>query len=203
MSQMKKNDAEEKGSDLKRADSKKPNADGKQSTSQVVDFFGGKKFSERLITDSHVRVKKKIPLAVDIIVGILLIAIVCAALVGAYLIFRYYANDYGGVDVEYILAVSTEKELADFVTMKNKDLFCDIDGNAVHFGKIIEVNRMNGEGNSPYTTILLTVRANVKYRSGEGYSIGDDRLAVGGIYTLRCGNQTMIASTVELGEISK
>ena len=43
---------------------------------------------------SNIKVKKKLPLAVDIIIGILMLAIVCAVIVGAYILFRYYANDY-------------------------------------------------------------------------------------------------------------
>ena len=117
--------------------------------------------------------------------------LVCAVIVGSYLLFRYYSNDYDGVDVEYKISFEVDSGIETYQYLNHGELFMDITGNSVYFGKITEVETVQNPGKDS-GKVIFTVSANVKYRAGEGYSIGDSRLAVGSKYsTLRCGETAL------------
>ena len=155
-----------------------------------TELLGGKKIKDRPV-GSAVKVKKKLPVAVDIIAGILMLVLVLAVIIGSYLLFRYYSNDYDGVDVEYQISVSVLDNPDTYRSLEGEELFMDVVDNSVYFGKISKVEVVKDPGDHEGNNggkVILTVDASVKHRDGEGYSIGDSRLAVGSKYAaLRCG----------------
>ena len=170
MSENKKHSLGEREPNLKRADRKKSHGGSEVGQSHGSELFSGKKLSDKVLMGSNVKVKKRLPLAVDIIIGILMLALVCAIIVGAYILFRYYANDYETRNVTYTVIFDAE-DVKKCASMKDQDLFLDVDGNSVYFGKIKEV--LLPENTDGAGQVILTVNASVKYRSGEGYFIGD------------------------------
>ena len=80
----------------------------------------------------------------------------------------------------------------------NEKVFLDTESNSLYFGKITGVNtEENGMGQNS-RRIYLTIEVNAKYRKGEGYSLGDERLAVGSKFMLLCGERTETVTVVEL-----
>ncbi len=196
MSQTKKYGPDEKDLNLKREDQRKSYGNGGAGAARGVDFLGGKRVTEKTV-DPNVKVKKKLPLAVDIIAGILMLALVCGVVVGSYMLFRYYSNDYDTKNITYTVLFVANKELDEYGLKKTGELYMDVSGNAVYFGKIEEVKRIEHNG---VKSITLKVKADVKYRSGEGYSIEDTRIAVGSEFKLRYLAETLNVSVVELDE---
>ncbi len=190
----------EKEQDLKSADARKSGSQSVHSNNLASELFQGRKVYD-VTSSGSIRVKKKLPLIVDIIIGILMIAMVCALIVGSYMLFRYYSDDYNGVDIEYTVVYRTSSPIADYINMENKGLYLDTEDNAIYYGEIIDVRMQNGEGKDD-NALLLTVSSTVKHKRGEGYSIEDKRLAVGSELCLRCDDITMDVTVVELAAIS-
>lgn len=186
MAEMNSYTKEERAQGLKSADSSKTVKDVTAGAGHRAELFGGKRVADRAL-GSDIKIKKRLPVAVDIIAGILMLVLVLAVIIGSYLLFRYYSNDYDGVNVEYKITVKVDSGIDTYYNLKNGELFMDITGNSVYFGKIESVEMVK-DLSEDGGKVILTVRASAKYRDGEGYSIGDSRLAVGSKYTaLRCG----------------
>ena len=177
---------EENAQGLKGADSNKTIKDAAPGAGLRAELFGTRKIADHAAR-TDIKVKKRLPVVVDIIAGLLMLVLVCAVIIGSYLLFRYYSNDYDGVDVEYKVAFSVDGGIDTYRYLKNGELFMDVTGNSVYIGKITEVEVVKDPGGES-GRVIFTVAASVKYRAGEGYSIGDSRLAVGSKYSvLRCG----------------
>ena len=196
MSEINGKDFEGKSNNLKKADSKKSH--GEIGTTLRNEVLSGKKIRENSDI-KNIKVKKRLPLAIDIIAGILMLALMCGVVAGSYVLFRYYSNDYDGVNVTYKVVFNTsDKDLILAAMRVNEKVFLDTESNSVYFGKITSVNtEENGMGQNA-RRICLTVEVNAKYRKGEGYSLGDERLAVGSTFVLRCGERTEAVTVVEL-----
>ncbi len=198
MAEIKDNITGEKARNLKRADSKKIHGDTAQSNIHRNENLGSNMIIDHSF-EKKLRVKKNLPIAVDIIAGILMLVLVCSIVVGSYMLFRYYSNDYDGVDVIYTVAFDTTEETAkQLKSMKNEDVFVDINSNAIYFGKITGVETVEENSAQNRKKITLTIKANAKYRKGEGYSLGDERLAVGKSFKLRCNNVITDVVVIEL-----
>lgn len=192
MPENKKFGTDEKDPNLKKEDQRKISAVQGSGNTHGMDIFGGRRMADKSV-GSNVKVKKKLPIAVDIIAGILMLVIVCGVVVGSYMLFRHYSNDYDTKSVTYTVIFNADEELNKYMSMKNGDLYMDSSDNTVHFGKVSEV-RTDEENNR----VILKVTVSAKYRDGEGYSIGASRLAVGGEYKLRYIENTLNVSVVEL-----
>ena len=197
MSENKKRSLDKKAYNLKRVDRKKSNRGVEVDSTHGAETFSDKKITDKALMGSNVKVKKKLPLAVDIIIGILMLALVCAVIVGAYILFRYYANDYETRNVTYTVVFDAE-DVKKCASMQDGDLFLDIEGNSVYFGKIKSV--LLPENTEGAGRVVLTVSASVKYRNGEGYFIGDSRVAVGSTHTLRYVENSITVTVVDLFE---
>ncbi len=196
MAENKDFDFEQNARNLKKADSKKSLGDSSQLAGLRGELFGARKVSDKGI-GTNVKVKKRIPIAVDIIAGILMLALTCAVIVGSYMLFRYYSDDYDSVNVVYTAIVELPDNIESYGTMKGSELFMDVSSNSVYFGKITEVRVVSGDGEVG-GQVLLTVSANAKYRDGKGYSIGDSRLAVGSKHTLRSLEKSFAVTVIDL-----
>ena len=192
MSEFKKYNVDE--NQLKKADAKK--AEAVDPVISELDLSSGKKRRKSsVMVPVSARKKTKFPLVVDIIVAVIMLAIVGGVLVGAYALLKNYSNDYKGVNVEYVV-VCEGVGLGSFVSLTNEDVYCDVDGNSLYFGKIKEATLHKDAGAQK---VLLTLDLEgVKYRSGEGYFVSEERLAVGESYVLRHGEATFECTVVEL-----
>ena len=195
MSQTKKYSPDKKDPNLKREDQRKSDSSA-TTVIHGLDFIGrGREANKGSV--ASVKVKKKLPLAVDIIVGILMLAILCGVIVGSYMLFRYFSDDHEVKNVSYSVIFMANKELSEYGLKKGGELYMDVNGDTVYLGKIETVNKEEKNG---VRLITLKVNATANYRKDEGYSIGDTRLAVGSEFDLRYLSETLRVSVVELAE---
>jgi hypothetical protein len=134
--------------------------------------------------------RKKLPLAVDIIVSILIVLLFAGTVEGAYYAFRFFANDYENANVEYVIVVDAS-DAAAYESLVNTNLYFDTNNSLEHFGKVKSV-----EFSETYGKVLITVGNTVRYKENEGYSVGEIKLAVGKDYILRSENGVKISGTV-------
>lgn len=147
---------------------------------------------------ARLSVKKRLPVYVDIVIGILILAIFAGIVAGAYFLFRYYTDDYEGIELEYVFISPCVESADDYRTIKNKELYCDVDGSTLYFGKVSEFDVINTVDGERY--LVLTVNVDVKYKSGEGYTVGECKIAVGSEYSLRVDGRVIKGTVVELCE---
>jgi len=197
MSEFKNYETEDK--QLKRADAKKAGVG--DAAESVSDLLGAKKVHGNVtmmpVTN---RKRKKTPIVVDIIVGILMLALVAGVIIGAYLLFTYYSGDYSGVDVEYTVICGGE-DLASFASLSNGELYCDVEGNALYFGKVQSIKQEEIDGEEMF--ILKVALDDVRFKDGEGYWVSSERLAVGATYNLRCEKMEIEGTVVGLARVNK
>ena len=143
--------------------------------------------------------KKRLPIVLDAVVGVLLLAMIVGVVVGAYQLFRFYTDDYEGVEVEYTF-VSASPEIWDvnYRAMRNKGVYLDTGDNTVYFGQVVSSNVVADPDDPSVGVLTLVVKANVKYRADEGYTVEGHRIAVGSGYTLRSEQVTVSGAVVEL-----
>ena len=134
MSEINGKDFDEKSNNLKKADLKK--SQGEVGTTLKNEILGGRKIRENSDI-KNIKVKRRLPIAIDIIAGILMLALMCGVVAGSYFLFRYYSIDYDSVNVTYKVAFDTaEKEQVLAVMRANEKVFLDTESNSVYFGKI-------------------------------------------------------------------
>ena len=149
--------------------------------------------------------KKKFPLALDIIIAVLAIAIVAGAILGAYFAFVYFADDSEEMTVEYVILA---KKNSSTNINKGNDVYFDNEGKTYYFGNVIDISDdvgVNGVSNPLGITVeymLVTVRATVNYRNDDGYSINEQKIAVGKDITFRAGQNSYSGTIVELNKVS-
>ena len=186
---------DEKPKNLKKADSKK--SQGEVGTTIRNEILGGGRIRENSDI-KNIKIKRRLPVAIDIIAGALMLVLMCGVVAGSYFLFRYYSNDYDSVNVTYRVAFVDTAGNGTAFAEKDGRVFLDTESNSVYFGKITGVDTEdNGSSQSP-SRIFLTIEVNAKYRKGEGYSLGDERLAVGSSFVLRYGEKTKNVTVVEL-----
>ena len=185
MAEIKKYGSGDRDQDLKKKDSQK----GRENTSSAryVPPLDKNKVPDSMVNVevTSVNVKKRLPVAVDIISGVLMLLIVVGVVIGSYALFRYYANDYDSKELTYELIVPCD-DIEQMRKLVDKDIYLDTADNSIFFGRITKVKHVEGETERARVCISATVN----YRSGEGYSLGGKRIAVGSEFTqLRCGER--------------
>ncbi len=146
-----------------------------------------KKFSDK---------KRSVPLALDIIIAVAIVLVVAALIVGAYFVFKNYADSYKDVNIEYTLLICDVDGTTDPETLKGKEIYLDLDGNTYYFGKITNATLLKGVDGAVQITADVSVSS--KHRRGEGYSVEGNRIAVGTEYSLRLGDGGFDATIVEI-----
>ncbi len=182
--------------DLKNADSKKNQGNSSPLLGRQEDHSARKSAGHAMI--GEIKVKKKLPIIADIAAGVLMLALVIGVIIGSYMLFRYYAEDYESITVTYDVVFETYDGTEEYLFMKNKDVFVDTENNTIPFGKIISVETEEIEGFGVGNRVILTVKAEARYRKGEGYSLGERRLAVGSTFELRCAERVIDVTVTEL-----
>ena len=136
MSEIKKYGPDKRDSNLKREDKKKLETNTGVASAHNIDLFGGKKLTDKAM-GPDVKVKRKLPLIIDIIAGILILAIVCGVVVGSYMLFRHYANDYDSKNIVYTITFRVDKDINKYASIKGTEVYLDSDGSTEYFGKIL------------------------------------------------------------------
>lgn len=151
---------------------------------------------------SSARAKKKegrVPVIIDIITGVVLLAVVVAISFGAVSLFRYYTDDYEGVSVEYTyICIAEDLEEMHSRALRNKSLYCDTDDNTLYFGNVVSAELYDLDNDSNEKMLVVVVHANLKFKDDEGYFVNDEKIAVGSEYQLRSENVVVDGTIVEL-----
>lgn len=202
MAEIKNYDQTENKQDLKSADAEKSDSRDNDLHSNVQELLGGKLTSNiTSVRSSKESKKKSLPFIVDIFIGIIILVIAIGVVAGAYFLFRYYSDDFEGVDIEYTFISPCEEDLSVFANVKNSELYIDTENNTFYFGKVCDIHIIENGELGDY--LVVKVKANVKYNDGEGYVVGDKRIAVGSEYTLRSNKLLINGTVVELSRYSK
>ena len=195
MTDNKKMSREEK-KNLKHADIDK--FGGKQLSTDSLDkgdFLNNEKKSKNKHNKKNTDKKRSVPLALDIIIAFVIILLVAGLIIGAYFVFKNYADSYKDSDIQYTLLMSDIAE-EDPSELKDKEIYFDFEGNTYYFGKITNVSVMDGADGSIQITADVSVAT--KQRKGEGFSIDGNKIAVGAEYSLRVGETVFDATIVEM-----
>ena len=140
--------------------------------------------------------KSKFPIGLDIFISILLILVVAALVVGAYFLIIKFDDAYDNATVEYVLLV--DKSQAEGI-VKGDNVYIDRYGSAVYLGNIIEVDDKVEVASAEETSyVLVKIYADAQYRDDEGYSIDDEKIAVGRSMNVRVKNMAILCEIVDL-----
>ena len=203
----KQNNDEDK--DLRQADSEKSDSiNSLLSAANGADFLQKEKRmreKERGITVVTKVSKTEISPVLDVLISLLLLLFIAAIIAGAYFAFRYFSNDYEERTVVYYFLTDIDPGMtAEESGLKGEDVYYDIEGTTLFFGTVtgiqdgIEVTESSETGYDVKSGVIIKIRANAKFRDGEGYTLDDSRLAIGSRYTLRCNGHEYSGSVVEL-----
>lgn len=196
MSENKNYDQLDNSKDLKYADAEKKT---ENSSSAVVSDVLGSRVSDMLSANkSKINARKKLPVAADIIIAILMVTLLAGAVVGAYSLFRYHTNNYDSVQVEYCIATPYEKDITLYRGLINSELYCDENENTFYVGKVVSV-----EFSTDQSSVIIIVDCSAKYRPGEGYSVGDCKIAVGEHHLFRSKVMSVDGTIVEMHDKSE
>ncbi len=194
-------------------DNKKMSPDDKKNLKHAdIDKFGGNQISADSLDKGDFLIgerkekskqnkkssdkKRSVPLALDIIIAIAIVLVVAALIVGAYFVFKNYADSYKDANIEYTLLICDADGTTDPEALKGKEIYLDCDGNTYYFGKIVNVALLKGADGTVQITADISVSS--KYRKGEGFSVGGNRIAVGTEYSLRVEEGGFDATIVEI-----
>jgi hypothetical protein len=193
MSENKKNDQLDNTTDLKYADAEKKSENS--GSVMGADILGSRVSDMLSANKSKVNARKKLPVAADIIIAVLMIAILAGAVIGAYALFRYNTNNYDNVQVEYCIATPYEKDITLYRGLINSELYCDENGNTFYVGKVVSVELSTNQ-----SSVIIIVDCNAKYRPAEGYLAGDCKIAVGEHHLFRSQVMSVDGTIVEMYE---
>ena len=193
MSENKNYDQLDSTNDLKYADAEKKSDN--LSSAPAADVLGMRVSEMLSASRSKVNARKKLPLAADIIIALLMIALLVGAIVGAYSLFRYYTHNYDNVQIEYCIATPYEKDITLYRGLLNSELYCDGSGNTFYVGKVVSVEFSTDQG-----SVIIIVDCNAKYKAAEGYSVGDCKIAVGEHHLFRSQVMSVDGTIVEMHE---
>jgi len=200
MAEMKKYDSDRGGENLKKADLKKSEYESNGSVQRSAsELFGGRKIKDTSdVSRAKARKKKKLSVVADVIVVVLMVALVVGAVIGSYWLFRYYSDDYEGVNITYTVACPCGEDISAYAAIKNKGIYLDTEENSLYFGKVVDIQLVQAENANETNILLIKIVASVRYRAGEGYSLHDNRIAVGSEYKLRSGSTVVDVTVAEL-----
>ncbi len=196
MADYKNYDAEAENDDLKSADAEKSsgNPAQKQQSERAEErktaFFASKSVRAR---------KKKLPIAADLIIAVLMVAIAIGIVAGGYTLFRYFSDEYESTEIEYtFIRIDETAALVRYRNMKNADLYIDGEGNTQYLGRVVSSEIVDVDPENGISMLKLVIETNAKYKHGEGYSVGEYRIAVGSDYLLRSSTVSVNGTIVEI-----
>ncbi len=143
------------------------------------------------------KARRRLPLAVDIIIAILLLAIAIGIVVGAYFGFRYFTVDYESVTIEYTILAKTDNAKA-YSDIVGKHIYKDEDKNTLYMGKITSADVYSADGE-----VVIKVQLDANYKSEEGYFAENFKISVGKSIKVRTESFNINGEIVELKKITK
>lgn len=149
--------------------------------------------------EESVEVKKsqRIPLGVDILLAVFIILIAASLVVGIYFVVKNNMAGYTSETVEYTVILE-DAEGIDMGALKDKQVYCDTDDNTVYMGKITEAEILTDENGD--TQIIAKISVDARYGKEEGFSVDENRIAVGCEYALRVADTSFSATIVEMSK---
>lgn len=192
MPKYKNYDRDDAKKSLKSADREKISEGGSQHV--AIDVFAGR--AKEISTKKTNKARKRLPIAVDIIIAILLLAIVAAVITGAYFALRYFTIDYDSVSIEYSILVEGDG-VKQYEGLTGKHLYMDEDANTLYMGRVSDVKIYEADG-----AAVITVTLEAKYKAEEGYFADDCKIAVGKKLDVRTESLKISGKIVELERLS-
>lgn len=147
--------------------------------------------------------KNRFPIALDIIIAILTVALIGGAIIGGYYTFVYFSDSSDVVTAEYYILTEYFPESR---ISKGNDVYIDdgsktyFVGSIVDFDKNIEVEGKHDDGEGQ--PILIRIRATLEYKAQDGYSVYGHKIAVGNEMDIRIGSDTYSGTVVEFNKVS-
>ena len=146
--------------------------------------------------------KKGLPIALDILIVIVLLAVIAGAVWGVYSIGNYFATRYAQRDITYtLLAEGVDASLAfdadgECVVVKNSDVFVLDQDQSTYTGKVLSVSAE--EQTDGTVDLYIVVRTIANYNYTLGYFADQVKIAVGKTYTCRFSGLVSDTVIVEL-----
>ncbi len=146
--------------------------------------------------------KKGLPIAVDILIVIALLAVIAGAVWGVYKIGEFYANKYAPREITYtLLAEGVDASLAfdangDCVVVRDSEVFILDRDQSAHTGKVYSVSAEERSDGTVDIYVDVSTPANYNYKLG--YFVNQIKIAVGKTYTCRFSGLVSDAVIVEL-----
>lgn len=180
---------------LKRVDVEKS---GDSSISTTNNDFIEKYSKVRGDVSSMFNKKSKFPIGLDIFISLLLILVVVSLVIGAYFLIIKFDDAYDNATIEYVLLVDKKQA---YGVIKGDNIYIERYGSVVYLGNIVEVDEnvevsSSKEGANQY--VAIKVHADAQYRDDEGYSIDEEKIAVGRELSVRVKSKAFSCEIVEL-----
>ena len=146
--------------------------------------------------------KKGLPIAVDILIVVVLLAAIAGAVWGIYALNNYFSTRYAEKEITYTLLAENVSsalvydEEGNCVVRPDSDVFVLEQEQSTPVGKVLSVScEDNGDGTAD---VYVVVRTTANYNYTLGYFAGQTKIAVGKAYTYRFSGLVSEAVTVEL-----
>ena len=146
--------------------------------------------------------KRGLPIAVDILIVVALLAIIAGTVWGVYAVGNYFSTKYVEKEIMYtLLAQNVRADLAldargDCVVTPDSDVFVVADGQNLPVGRVLSVSVEHNEDGT--INIFAVVRTRADYNNTLGYFVDETKIAVGKEYTCRFSNLVSDAVIVEM-----
>ena len=147
--------------------------------------------------------KKGLPIAVDILIVIVLLALIAGAVWGIYELGNYFATRYAQREITYtLLAKDVDAALAldadgKCVVLPDTDVFVSDAEQSVLVGEVLSVSTEQGSEDGTLD-LYVVVRTTANYNHKLGYFADRIKIAVGKAYTCRFSGLVSDAVIVEL-----
>jgi hypothetical protein len=146
--------------------------------------------------------KKGLPIAVDILIVFLLLAVIAGIAWGVYKLVDYYATEYVQREISYTLLVQDADasialdEAGECVVLPDTVVYVSDQGQDTPIGEVTSVSVQQNEQGNVDVWIVVSNKAN--YNRKLGYFANQIKIAVGKTYTCRFCNLYSEAVIVEL-----
>ncbi len=146
--------------------------------------------------------KKGLPIAVDILIVIVLLAVIAGAAWGVYALGNYFATRYAQKEITYTLLVEDVRAELAFdaegkcVVLPDSNVFVLEQEESTPVGEVLSVSTQNNEDGT--ADVYVVVRTTADYNYKLGYFADKIKIAVGKEYTCRFSGLVGDAAIVEL-----
>ncbi len=146
--------------------------------------------------------KKGLPIAVDILIVVVLLAVIAGAVWGIYALGEYFATRYAQKEITYtLLAQGVDADLAFddegvCVVRPESEVFVLNEEQSTSVGQVLSVSTRGNEDGT--INVYVVVRTTAAYNYTLGYFADQTKIAVGKAYACRFSSLVSDAVIVEL-----